>query len=162
MFRQQLEREIDFNPPMVRISSHTTYSKGVSTAVQNFELTLKLITLDIKAFETSIFKVRVRSKDQTLDGKFTAFTKNKYKIEAPPSHSTEKGFAAELEFHNEKITKVVSFRKLLVTDIMAEMFDSPYEPYFITIDILNGNKVYKSVELNLNKYVDLDMQRESI
>lgn len=61
-------------------------------------MNLRLIKLDILAKDTSIFKVKVKSKDQKSPGSFVASTKCKYKIEAPIDHQAGKNFAAELEF----------------------------------------------------------------
>lgn len=45
---------------------------------------------------------------------------------------------------------------------MEHLGISPYEPYAITFDILNGNKVERSVELLLNNFLSDGMKTEKI
>lgn len=148
--------DIDFNPPAYRqsatihIKSDSFLNKEMTT---KYELILKLIKLDILALGTSIFKIKIKSKDQNSNGKLATGTKNKYKIEAPPGQQPDQSFAAEVEFQNETITKVISLRKHKATDYFDQIGSSAFQAYIIVIDIINSNKVVKSVELELNQYL---------
>jgi hypothetical protein len=111
-------------------------------------MNLELLKLDITAFQTSVLKVRIKNKEEVPEGKqVNLISKNRYKIEAPTGTTSAKGFAAELEFHNEKMSKVVSFKikspmvddeDSLLEDYDFDQEDTLFEPFTLVIEVLNG------------------------